>query len=147
MSIDGINGVTGAGSGAPAPRVDNPGALLDRDAFLRLLVAQLKYQDPTNPADASQMLAQSAQLTMVDRLNEMAEAFSASASVERLTLAGTLVGKQVAFIAEDGQTLAATVQAVRLDGDALTLEAGGWSVPLAAVSAVLPAGEPQPVPA
>lgn len=147
MPVDAISGVTGAG-GAPAPRpVDNPGALLDRDAFLKLLVAQLKYQDPTKPADASQMLAQSAQLTMVDRLNELAEAFSASASVERLTLAGTLVGKQVAFIAEDGQTLAATVQAVRLDGDALTLEAGGWSVPLAAVSAVLPAGELQPAPA
>lgn len=144
MSVDGINGVGGAGSGSAPRTVDNPGALLDRDAFLKLLVAQLKYQDPTKPADASQMLAQSAQLTMVDRLNEMAEAFNASASVERLTLAGTLVGKQVAFVGENGQMLSAKVQAVRLDGDELTLEAGGWSVPLGAVSAVLPAAEPEP---
>ena len=52
--------------------------MLDRDAFLKLLVAQLKYQDPTKPADASQMVAQSAQLTMVDRLNEIASQLTAA---------------------------------------------------------------------
>ena len=40
----------------------------DQDTFLKLLVAQLKYQDPSNPADSTQFLAQTAQFTQVEKL-------------------------------------------------------------------------------
>lgn len=120
---------------AAAP-VENPGAILDRDAFLKLLVAQLKYQDPTNPADSSQMLAQSAQLTMVDRLNEMAESFQASASAQRWSLAGTLVGHEITFVDSAGATQTARVETAQVVDDELTLIAGGYSVPYGAIVSV-----------
>ena len=44
---------------------------LDRDAFLKLLVAQLKYQDPSKPVDASEMISQSASLSVVDKLDQI----------------------------------------------------------------------------
>ena len=36
-------------------------------AFLKLLVAQLKYQDPSKPMDSSEFMAQNAQLTALEK--------------------------------------------------------------------------------
>ena len=46
---------------------------LDQDTFLKLLVAQMKYQDPSNPADATQFLTQTAQFTQVEKLGAIAD--------------------------------------------------------------------------
>ncbi len=134
-----------ASAGTP---VDNPAASLDRDAFLKLLVAQLKYQDPTNPADASQITAQSAQLTMVDRLNEMAESFQSANALARMSLASSLVGKDVSFL-DNGAYVWARVDGVSIDGDDVILSAGGRAVPFEAVGAVLapPTSQPAGTPA
>jgi flagellar basal-body rod modification protein FlgD len=139
-TIDPI-GATGASAGTSTthkdpPPAENPGAMLDRDAFLKLLVAQLKYQDPTKPADTSQLLSQTAQLTMVDRMNELATSFSASAATQRLSLAGTIVGREIAFVAEDGTLRSGLVERARIDGDQLILTAGGFSVPSDAIVSV-----------
>ena len=44
---------------------------LNENTFLTLLVAQLKYQDPMNPADSTQFLTQTAQFTEVETLQKM----------------------------------------------------------------------------
>ena len=108
--VTGVTGVTGTSgtSGTtdqPTTQLDGKNTQLDRTAFLKLLVAQLKYQDPTNPADTSQMLTQSAQLTMVDRLNEIATSMTSSVSSQQLALGSSMIGKQVTFLDE---TLAST---------------------------------------
>ncbi len=144
--IDAI-GVTTPAQQPMARPVDNPGALLDRDAFLKLLVAQLKYQDPTKPADASQMLAQSAQLTMVDRLNELATAFEAGAATQRLSLAGTIVGRDITFVDADGLQVTATVETASVENDELTVIAGGYSVPFGAIVSVHAPAAPPVLPA
>src|SRR5581483_10586188 len=43
----------------------NPAGSLDYDAFLRLLIAQMKNQDPTKPTDPSQFVAQLASFSSV----------------------------------------------------------------------------------
>lgn len=120
----------------PTVAVKNPKADLDRDAFLKLLVAQLKYQDPTQPADTSQMLAQSAQLTMVDRMNEMATAITKQVTTQRMSLAGNLVGRHISFLDEDGQMQTARVDTAKVEKDTITLVAGGFSVPYDAIASV-----------
>ena len=45
----------------------------DKDMFLQLLVAQMKYQDPMNPTDSSQFLAQSAQFTALEKMQAVAD--------------------------------------------------------------------------
>ena len=146
-----VDAVTGTTETPPSARVENPGALLDRDAFLKLLVAQLKYQDPTKPADASQMLAQSAQLTMVDRLNELSEAFATSIATQRLSLAGTIVGRDITFVDADGALTTQTVLSARVAPDGLVLLTADYEVPYDAVAEVSAApvttpaaGEPDP---
>ena len=44
---------------------------LDKDAFLKLMLAQMKYQDPTNPMQSHEMAAQLAQFTSLEQLNNI----------------------------------------------------------------------------
>jgi flagellar basal-body rod modification protein FlgD len=54
---------------APARPVGAPpGGTMGKDAFLKLLVAQMKHQDPLNPMDGQQMAAQLAQFSSVEQL-------------------------------------------------------------------------------
>lgn len=120
----------------PTTSMNGSNSMLDRDAFLKLLVAQLKFQDPTKPADTSQMLAQSAQLTMVDRLNEIASQMTSSVTSQQLSLATSMVGKQVTFLDAEGLTRTAVVSTARIDGTDIVLTAGEYTVPLGAVNAI-----------
>lgn len=153
-SVSPVSGVPGAGAGTatgadrPTTQLDGANAQLDRTAFLKLLVAQLKFQDPTNPADTSQMLTQSAQLTMVDRLNEIATQLGTSGTSQQLSLASSIVGKEVSFLDAGSVPRTAVVQSARLDGNELVLTAGGFTVPIGAVTSIgNPAPQPAPQPA
>lgn len=44
---------------------------LGKDAFLRLMIEQMKNQDPSTPTDNSQMITQTAQFTQVEQLQEL----------------------------------------------------------------------------
>ena len=65
------------------------------DRFLKLLVTQLKNQDPLNPMDNAEITSQMAQIstvTGIDKLNstmqEMATAFSANQSLQATAMVG-----------------------------------------------------------
>lgn len=49
---------------------------LGKDAFLRLLVTQLRYQDPMDPKEDKEFIAQMAQFTSLEQMQNMAQGFS-----------------------------------------------------------------------
>ena len=61
---------------------------MDKDTFLQLLVAQMKYQDPLEPTSNTEYVAQYAQFSQVEQMQNMA----ASTDLAR---ASALVGKEV----------------------------------------------------
>lgn len=61
---------------------------MDKDAFLQLLVAQMKYQDPLQPTSNTEYISQYAQFSQVEQMQSM----SASMDLQR---ASELVGKEV----------------------------------------------------
>lgn len=61
---------------------------LGKDAFLQLLVTQLQYQDPLNPQDNSEMIAQLAQFSSLEAMQNLASSMSNSQAL-------SLVGKNV----------------------------------------------------
>jgi len=65
MDINAINRETAAG-GAVSAGSDN--STLGKDDFLKLMVAQLKHQDPLDPVDTSQFITQTAQFSSLEQL-------------------------------------------------------------------------------
>jgi flagellar basal-body rod modification protein FlgD len=51
---------------------------MDKDAFLKLFMTQLQYQDPLSPMDNSQFIAQMADFSSVEQLTNIADSTSAS---------------------------------------------------------------------
>src|SRR3954466_8293494 len=105
----------------------------NQDTFLKLLVAQLKYQDPSNPADSTQFLAQTAQFTQVEKLGQIATMMQAG----QLIGASSLVGKTVTFQDASGVSQTGVVTKTKLNGDSEpTLVVGNMDVQLSKVTEV-----------
>ncbi|GIE90356.1 flagellar hook assembly protein FlgD [Actinoplanes regularis] len=105
----------------------------DKDTFLKLLVAQLKYQDPSNPADSTQFLAQTAQFTQVEKLEDMLGMMRG----QRMVSASSLVGKTVTYQDSLGQSQTGVVSAAKLNGDSEpTLTVGNTDVELSKVTEI-----------
>ncbi len=68
----------------------------DKDDFLQLLVAQMKYQDPMEPTENTQWVSQYAQFSQVEELQNMAQSMS-------LSRASSLVGQTVIMNVDDGK--------------------------------------------
>ena len=77
----------------------------DKDAFLQLLVAQMKYQDPLEPTDNSEYITQYATFSQVEQIQNMA------ASTELSTASG-MVGKTVEVTTEDSNGAAKVIEGV-----------------------------------
>lgn len=123
-----------------APSQVNRTDQMDQETFLKLLVAQLRYQDPSKPVDSSQFMAQTAAFTQVQKLTELADLNSSMMMAQRLLSAGVLVGSQARYLDEDGQTATGTISAVRLNTDEPVAVIGGKDVPMGRIQEVVGAG-------
>ena len=94
----------------------NPNGELGKDAFLKLLIAQLKYQDPSKPVDSSQFMAQTAAFTQVEKLQAMAADSSASLALQQGLAASSLVGRTVSYVDAEGITRTGVVTSASFGG-------------------------------
>ncbi len=137
MSIPALEAVTPTGMFGPIEPVGTSSAAGgDKQMFLQLLVAQMKYQDPMNPTDSSQFLAQSAQFTALEKMQEVADKTAQLVSAQVAFGATGLVGRQVSYIDEAGATVAGLVSGVTFGADGPVLDVAGKQVPLGAVQSV-----------
>ena len=86
-----------AASGTPTT-IKGPEQSLGQDQFLNLLVAQLKNQNPMDPVDNSQMMAQLAQFSQLEQTKQMATAmttFIKQQGAANATSLTALLGKHV----------------------------------------------------
>lgn len=68
MNINQTNRPEGIPAPPEDPNVTKPKSQLTADTFLQLLVAQLRNQDPLNPADGTEFLAQLAQFSSLEQM-------------------------------------------------------------------------------
>jgi flagellar basal-body rod modification protein FlgD len=120
----------------PAPAATQPGSVLGKDAFLKLLVAQLRYQDPSSPADGTAFIAQTAQFTQVEKLTDLADTEQKLLSAQLMLGASTLVGRTIGYTKSDGSAASGVVTAASFAGPTPSLRVGDADVPLSAVTEV-----------
>jgi flagellar basal-body rod modification protein FlgD len=129
---------TGAVATTTATTTVNRANQMDKDTFLKLLVAQMKYQDPSNPASSSELMAQTATFSQVEQLQQIAGQNTAMLALQRATTAGSLVGQTVTYTADDGTATTGKISSVVLATDASEAMAsiGGVAVPMGRITEV-----------
>ena len=89
------------GTSANAVDTQTRSSEMDRDAFLQLLVAQMKHQDPLNPMEDQEFVAQLAQFSSLEQLvdvNESLKINSIIAQTSNNALVASLIGKDVKVV-------------------------------------------------
>lgn len=113
MSVDQVdnNGlVTSRGT-----KIINSNSGMDKNAFLKILSAELSNQDPSNPADSTQYVAQMAQFTSLEQMSNLN-------TTSTFNSANSLIGKEVAtrVIDDNGNPYIGVVKAVtQKNGDSI----------------------------
>ena len=100
-------------------------AFMGKEDFLKLLVAQLKNQDPSNAQDMEGMTQQMTQFSILEQLTNLAEATQASSVSLSRTHAIELLGKTVTYPGADGALVTGVVEYVDVTGARPTLTVGG----------------------
>lgn len=106
-----------ASRGPEAAAQTQTGASLGQDAFMQLLVSQLRHQDPLNPLEGRDMLAQLAQFASLERLDRVAAELSVIGLDGVRLQALSLLGREVTL--SDGRS--GYVESVSLEQGGLVL--------------------------
>ncbi len=92
----------------------DPLRTLGKDDFLRLLTVQLQYQDPLSPLGNEEMIAQLAQFSSLEQLENINRNLVSSTNLNLLL---TQVFNNTAAVGLVGKQIVATTDSIRLDGD------------------------------
>ena len=112
-------GTSGVASTAPPKKAGD--SAMGPDAFMKLLVAQLKYQNPMAPTDGQQYMTQMATFTQVEKLDQLVKAQVSALQWQQRVSAEGMVGRSVTGTT-DGVVSTGTVTGVRYAGGTATLE-------------------------
>jgi flagellar basal-body rod modification protein FlgD len=144
--VDGTSSVSGLGVlgaiGAPAASQSSTAGLgsLDSEAFMKLMIAQMKYQNPFQPMDTSAMLQQTASLTTVQTLQQVSSNERLLLGLQQSGMAASFVGRSVTALDAGGKELSGIVKGVRFTADGPILQVGSGAssqdVPIASVTGV-----------
>lgn len=134
-----VSGVPTVPVVTPTTSVERPDQM-GKDMFLQLLVAQMRYQDPGNPASTTEFMSQTATFSQVQKLEELTAQSAEALSLQRSLSAGALVGHTVSWTDATGATKSGTVSAVRFNYGEPVAVVGGTEVPFGRLTEVAASG-------
>ena len=136
MSIQATEAVTPSLFGTAAGNTQATQASGDKDLFLQLMVTQMRYQDPLNPTDSGEFLAQSAQFTALEKMQAVADQTAQLLAAQMAFGASGLVGRNVTWSDAEGVSTSGTVAGVTFSANGPVLDVDGTEVPLTSVVSV-----------
>lgn len=113
---------------------------LGKDAFLQMLVLQLQNQDPMSPMDNEDMIAQLAQFSALEQMENLNSQFDfLSGNIDQLNFisASQLVGKTVRGLDLNGEIHEGVVESVHLQGSVVILNVDGHLMSMAGIADIL----------
>ncbi|OXT02446.1 flagellar basal body rod modification protein [Notoacmeibacter marinus] len=108
--MDPVSATQGSTTSAPKKTAAAQNTV-DYDMFLKLLVTQMKNQDPTNPADSMDYVAQLANFSNVEQGVQMNAKLDQMLAMSSLSEAGSLIGRTIT----NSEGVGGTVSQVRID--------------------------------
>lgn len=141
MPIDPILLSDVVGQISSLPNLNSNGASpvneLGKDAFLRLLIAQLQNQDPLEPLKDHEFLGQMAQFSALEQMQNLNQSFEALAALNIASQASIFLGRQVVAVdSQSGETIAGIVTSVRVGGGEAILLVNDQEIPISAVQQI-----------
>lgn len=114
---------TTASTGTAEPKRSDEarGLSIGYDAFLQLLLAQLKHQDPLKPMDSTEYVSQLATLSNLEQVIGQSKKLDSLISSLAISQAASIVGRKVS--SDDG-SIAGTVVTARVTSDGVLAELG-----------------------
>lgn len=110
MDISALTGATGAQRPTSGPQT------VDYEAFLKLLVTQMKNQDPTSPMESTDYVAQLATFSQVEQSVQINSKLDQILQASTFAQAGDLIGREIE--SADGE-IKGVVKSVRLYSDGI----------------------------
>ena len=108
---------------------------MDKQAFLELLVTQLRNQDPSSPMDSNALMAQTTQMASMESLTELSSTSRESFALQMRVAAAAMVGQNVSYTSGT-ETLTGSVTSVSFAGSTPMVTVGGKQVPLDSISSI-----------
>jgi flagellar basal-body rod modification protein FlgD len=124
MTVEALGATSGIQSGAAARQ---PVQSLDSDVFMKLLGA---------PMDTNQMMAQSVQLSMMEKMTELSTGAKESFSLQMRTAAAQIVGSEVSYQLPDGTAGTGVATSVSFATGVPVVTVGGNRIPLDSISGI-----------
>jgi flagellar hook assembly protein FlgD len=90
---------------------------LDVDVFLKLLITELQNQDPLNPLDNKDMLAQISQIREVGATDKLTATLDGVLLGQNISSATNLIGADIDAISDDNQRVTGIVTRISIDGN------------------------------
>jgi len=128
---------------ALAPTIANAAAAksqskdLDKDAFMQLLIAQLKNQDPENTMDQKDMMNQLTQMTSMEQMTNISKSLTSMANFSMLSQSASLIGRTVSYKdPQTGSTASGQATSVVMTQGTPYVKVNGQAIKLDAVSSI-----------
>lgn len=123
-----VSGTTSAS--AQSPTSTTSAASLDANAFLRLLIAEVRNQDPANPIDSSQYVAQLATFSSVEQATQTNAKLDTLLTSLSLSQADSIIGRTIT--SADGTVSGVASELRIVSGGAVAVLENGRQVELGA---------------
>jgi len=135
MEVNPIGSTPGDSQASSTPEVQRK-LELGQDAFMKLLLAQLKYQDPLSPMEDRDFIAQLAQFSSLAQMQELNQSISELAAVQSLSNAAAFMGKTVSGINEAGESVTGVAEAAIMREGKVYLRVGDEDLPIVTIREV-----------
>jgi len=131
-------GRTGSATSSPTAEPVNPSGELGKNAFLKLMIAQLQAQNPLEPSNGTEYVSELAQFSQLEQTTNIAQNSSQSATAQRVAQAVALIGHTVSYTdPATGATQSGAVQSAEITSGGATLTVEGTpGIELAGVTEV-----------
>jgi len=113
MPVESVGGVVG-GSAPEAQRLG-----LTQEDFLEVLLAQLSFQDPLDPLDNKDFIAQLAQFTSLEQTRQFNDKLDTALVFDNASQAIGLLGRTVEVVTDSGSVVGTVNSTAFIDGNAV----------------------------